>query len=196
MKRFVLMALLIFAFIVPKIAFAQTPLSTRYTACDLCGYCPDKNYLPGNWKSCARCLYPDIVGENPNASTNDTIRVNEETNEPPTAKSGHYYTMIGCLSTDLADFTAPGAAGAVTQTLLTLIFRIAGGIAFLYLMYGAFLIITSQGDAEKLNYGKRVITGAIVGLIFSLSALLIVSLIASQILRIPGFSPGTPLPAP
>lgn len=96
--------------------------------------------------------------------------------------------MIGCINTSLDSFTNPLAAGSVTQKLLNIVFSIAGGIAFLYLLYGSFLVLTSQSDPEKLNQGKRVIYGAIIGVIFAFSAVFIVNMIASNVLKIPGFS--------
>jgi len=67
------------------------------------------------------------------------------------------------------------------------VFSVAGGIAFLYLIYGAFIITTSQSNPERLNYGRRVVYGAITGLIFTLGSVFIVKFIASGILKIPGF---------
>ncbi len=95
--------------------------------------------------------------------------------------------MIGCIQTNLNDFTREGAAGGLVQTILTLIFSAGGGIAFLYLLYGSFLILTSQADPERLNHGKRVIYGALIGIIFTVGAVFIITLIGNNILRIPGF---------
>lgn len=94
--------------------------------------------------------------------------------------------MIGCIKTDLG-FTEQEAASSVTQTLLNIIFGIVGGVAFLYLIYGSFIILTSQSNPERLNYGKRLVFGAIIGVVFTLASVFIVNFIASGILRIPGF---------
>ncbi len=96
--------------------------------------------------------------------------------------------MIGCLRTNLAGgFTERGAAAGVVQTLLNLIFSAVGGIAFLYLLYGAFLVLTSQADPERLNQGKRVVYGAVIGLIFTITSVFLINFIASGVLKIPGF---------
>lgn len=169
-----------------------TVYEDRYTTCDLCGYCP-KNCTdttgevvptPGAWLKCVECLYPDL---DPDPVSCNTLLVDQAVNLPPTPYPGHWYTMIGCISTNLGGFSESGAAGNVVQTLLNVIFSIAGGIAFLYVLYGSFLILTSQGDYEKLNQGKRVVYGAIAGLIFSIASVFLVNLIASGILKIPGF---------
>ena len=73
--------------------------------------------------------------------------------------------MIGCIKTDSSGFNQQGAAASVVQAMLDLIFRIVGGIAFLYFIYGSFLVLTSQADPERLNHGRQTLYGAIVGLL-------------------------------
>ena len=115
------------------------------------------------------------------------IKVDEETNLPIAPVQGRQYTFLGCLGRNSGGFTNQGAAGGVVQSLLNIIFSISGGIAFLYLLYGSFVIATSQANPEKLNYGKRVVYGAIAGLIFTIGSVFIVKFIASGVLKIPGF---------
>ena len=97
--------------------------------------------------------------------------------------------MLGCITSNGSFENNQGAgASSFVQALFDfLVFRITGGLALLYLMYGAFIILTSQSDPERLNYGRRVVMGAIIGLIFALSSVFIVNIIGSGILRIPGF---------
>lgn len=163
--------------------FAQT----RYAACDLCGYCPP-NPAPKSWPACQKCLYPNI---NPDPNAMESLTVDAETNLPIAPALGRQYTFLGCLGGS-SSFSQEGSAGGVVQSLLNIIFSLSGGIAFLYLLYGSFIIITSQEEPEKLNYGKRVVYGAITGLIFTLSSVFIVKFVASGVLKIPGFGEGTP----
>lgn len=156
---------------------------TRYAACDLCGYCPP-NPAPQSWGKCKDCLYPNISSTDP--STKETLIVDPDTNLPLAPATGKQYTFLGCLG-GVGGFTDEGAAGGVVQSLLNIVFSITGGIAFLYLLYGAFIITTSQANPEKLNYGKKVVYGAIAGLIFTLGSVFIVKFIASGVLKIPGF---------
>jgi len=95
--------------------------------------------------------------------------------------------MIGCINTNLNSFQSEGAASSVVQTLLNLIFGATGVIGLAYFLYGSGLILTSQAEPEKLGRGKRLIVGAIVGIIFSLGSVFIVNLLASGVLKIPGF---------
>lgn len=171
-----------------------------FAECDQCGYCvPSTNNspttLPGNWQECAKCLYPQIypTDSTPDHTGKDSLRIDltiGPTNgyNPPTPQVGRAYTMLGCVKTDLTGgFRSDGAAASVVQVLMDLLFKISGALAFLYLIYGSFLIITSQADPEKLNYGKKVFFGAIVGLIFASSSVFLLNLLASGILKIPGF---------
>ncbi len=65
---------------------------------------------------------------------------------------------------------------------------VGGGLAFLLMAYGAFLLMTSSGDEEKVKQGKSIITAAIIGLLTIVGAVFLMRLITVQILKIPGFS--------
>jgi hypothetical protein len=179
--------IVIFFIIFIKIITAGVLAQTRYAACDLCGYCQG-NSPPQSWTSCQKCLYSNITNTDP--ATNETLIVDPVTNLAPTTIPGKQYTFLGCLGGESGGFTTEGAAGGVVQSLLNIIFSIAGGVAFLYLLYGSFIIATSQANPERLNYGKRVVYGAIAGLIFTLGSVFIVKFIASGILKVPGFGEG------
>lgn len=166
-----------------SVSVVNTVLAQRYAVCDLCGFCPGK-LPPQSWSACQKCLYPNITNTNPAA--NETLIIDPETNLAPTSIPGKQYTFFGCLGGSNS-FNQEGSAGGVIQSLLNIVFSITGGIAFLYLLYGSFVIATSQANPEKLNYGKRVVYGAIAGLIFTVGSVFIVKFIASGILKIPGF---------
>lgn len=179
---FVIFLLSFFFFVSSMVGLTAAP-ADRYAACDLCGYCPP-DLLPSSWENCRQCLYPDADN---NSSIKDTLRVDPTTNTGPTPYQGRQYTVIGCIRSDLGSFQQEGAAASVVQRLLDVIFGIVGGLAFLYLIYGSFVVLTSQAEPERLNYGKRLIYGAIIGLVFSLLSVFIVNFLASGILKIPGF---------
>lgn len=165
---------------------STTHAAERFATCDQCGLCQNNN-PPGNWVDCQKCLYPN-ASDDPAAL--ETLRIIDTAPSAtaPTPKPGRYFTGLGCIKTDMTDFTQQGAAGNVIQLVLNIIFSTAGGIAFLYVIYGTFVLITSQAQPERINYGKRVIVGSIIGLIFCASSVLIVNLIAGGILQLPGFS--------
>lgn len=188
MKKLFFLLILVSAFgaiFFAQSTFAQPAEQPRYAECDLCGYCNGKE-VPQAWEECRTCIYPEIAGV---ATENETLRIDTSTNLPPRTAKGRFYTQIGCISTNLSDFTNPeGAAVLVNSILNRLIFPTVGGIALLYLIYGAFILITSQSNPEKIAQGKTMVMGAIIGLVFTLSVVLIVNVIANQLLRAPGFS--------
>jgi len=154
-----------------------------YAVCDLCGYCPPNN-PPSNWEKCVDCLYP---GASKNPGSKDTLKINPSDNSAPTPYPGRKYTVFGCINVAGGFKTEEGVVG-VGQFFLNIFFSIIGGVAFLFLLYGGLTILLSQSNPEKLNYGKRVVYGAIIGLIFSFLSVFIVRILASNILRIPGFA--------
>jgi hypothetical protein len=64
---------------------------------------------------------------------------------------------------------------------------IAGGIAFLFILYSVLLITTSQGDPKKLQAGQEQLTSAITGLILVIFAVFVLRVIGVDIFCIPGF---------
>ena len=88
-------------------------------------------------------------------------------------------TAIGCI-----DYT--NTAG-LTKSLLTFALGIGGGIAFLLMIFGSFMVMTSSGNPERQQAGKEMITSAIMGLLLILLSVFILQLIGVKILAIPGF---------
>ncbi len=88
------------------------------------------------------------------------------------------WTAIGCI-----DATAIG----LVTTLSTLGVGIAGGIAFLLILFGALQIMMSAGNPEKLNAGKELVNAAITGLLLIIFSIFLLQLIGVKILAIPGF---------
>lgn len=167
--------LLLFVLTFSRSIFAQTlDPNQRYASCDQCGLCQFNGTVmptPQSWQQCKDCLYPDAN------NLGDTLRI-EGADLPPTPYQGSMYTIIGCLKTD---------AGEFTQQLVVFFMRIVGGIAFLFLIYGAIIVASSRSNPERLNYGKRVVYASIAGLLIVLGATFIIRIIASNILTIPGF---------
>lgn len=151
----------------------------RMANCDACGYCFLRADQPGSeaahitqpappagWEQCRDCLYRAADQKGKKASDNMTLI------GVPTPDKGYYYTQIGCISTD---------AGGFTSAIIALFFRLVGGIAFLYLLYGSFIIATSRSNPERLSYGRKILIAAIVGLLFALSAVFIVSFVSTTL---------------
>jgi hypothetical protein len=88
------------------------------------------------------------------------------------------WTAMGCIPTTPEGFL---------QKFLTIGVGMGGGIAFLLILFGAFQILTSTGNPEKLNEGKELVGAAISGLLLIIFSLFILRVIGFDILRIPGF---------
>lgn len=97
-----------------------------------------------------------------------------------TPRERTYYTVLGCFSTD------PAAAPFV-KSLLSIIFGIAGGLAFLAVLYGSSLVLTSSGDPLKLSQGKEVIISSLFGIFLILFSVFLLRVVGVDILGLPGF---------
>lgn len=87
-------------------------------------------------------------------------------------------TAIGCIHTTPA---------ALVNDILKFLIGIAGGIALLLMVLGAFEMITSAGNPETLKGGQDRFTQAFIGLLFVVFSVLLLQLIGVDILGIPGF---------
>jgi hypothetical protein len=82
-------------------------------------------------------------------------------------------TAIGCIPTDPI---------SLVQTVIQFVLAIAGGMAFLLMIMGAFGMITSAGNPEGINAGKDRFTKAVEGLLFVIFAVLLMKIIGVDIL--------------
>ena len=88
-------------------------------------------------------------------------------------------TAIGCIPVK--------DTGSLVVWLSKWAVGIGGGIAFLLILYGGFLVMTSQGDPKRAAGGQETITSAVMGLIMMIFAVFILRVIGVDILDIPGF---------
>jgi len=61
-----------------------------------------------------------------------------------------------------------------------------GGLALLVLVVGGYTVLTSQGDARRLNIGKSYIIYAISGLLLAVFGLIFFETLVVDILKVPG----------
>jgi hypothetical protein len=64
---------------------------------------------------------------------------------------------------------------------------IGGVVAFILIIVGAFQIILSAGNPDRVKAGKEMITSALAGLFLIIFSVLILRIIGWDILQIPGF---------
>lgn len=87
------------------------------------------------------------------------------------------YTAVGCVRVDQQGLAAD---------LIRLLLGIAGGVALLSVLAGAFIFSTSQGESGRVKQAKELITAAVSGLLFIIFSVIILDFIGVKILQIPG----------
>ncbi|HZJ18463.1 MAG TPA: hypothetical protein VFD45_02490 [Patescibacteria group bacterium] len=88
-------------------------------------------------------------------------------------------TELGCIPND--------PIGFVTK-FYSIGLGLIGGVSVLFIIYGGYIILMSQGNPDKLNTGKSYIFYAIIGLLLAIFGYVFVQIIAVDILHIPGFN--------
>lgn len=93
----------------------------------------------------------------------------------PTCNGGNGIdTAIGCIPvSDTNEFMGWILGWAI---------GVGGGIAFLLIVYASFMIMTSQGNPERLKAGQELLTSAISGLIMLIFSVFILRFIGVDIL--------------
>ena len=89
------------------------------------------------------------------------------------------HTDFGCIPHEPLAFTS-----RVYEIGLSLI----GGVALLSIIYGAFLVLTSQGDPVKLQNGKSYIVYALIGLALAVLGFVFYRVVTANVIKLPGFS--------
>ena len=91
-------------------------------------------------------------------------------------KSNETETGIGCIPNDPAGFV---------NVVLSVAIGLAGGVAFLLLVYGGFRMVFSQGSPDAIQDAREIITSAIFGLIIVVFSVFILRLVGISILGLP-----------
>lgn len=68
------------------------------------------------------------------------------------------------------------------------LFSIIAGLAFVFFVYGGITMIASFGNSEKVMHGKKVLVAAVIGLVITFSAYMLVGFIVKAIGILPGYS--------
>lgn len=88
-------------------------------------------------------------------------------------------TDLGCIPTDPALFVAK---------FYSIGLGLIGGVALLFIIFGAYLIMTSGGNPTQLNNGKSYVLYAIIGLLFAIFGYVFIQIVVVDVLHVPGFS--------
>lgn len=163
MPRRVLFLLSVFCylfFVFHPVSFAAptaTIAPTYQPTCDLCGWCSPESAQKPPSWDQCRLCLYQTDG---------------------TPREHTYYTAIGCLSTQSDLFV---------KSILSIVFGVAGGIAFLAVLAGTATVLTSGGDPIRLQSGKDMITSSIMGILLVLFSVFLLRVVGLDILKIPGF---------
>lgn len=161
------------------------------TSCNSASFsCPA---APGNCVNCSGIpipSYPFVCPgvSNPNVCCktqsacpipNNPIPTPSGNGQDPTCDGGNGIdTAIGCIPF--------GNTDAFIGFILRWAIGIGGGIAFLLIIYAAFMIMSSRGNPERLKAGQELLTSAIAGLIMLIFSIFILRVIGVDILQLPG----------
>lgn len=78
------------------------------------------------------------------------------------------------------------SAANIGKGLLGLLLTIGGAVAFIIIIITGYRLMTSQGDPEKIKGAREQLTAAIVGLVFIIFSIAILSFLGVNVLQIPG----------
>jgi len=92
---------------------------------------------------------------------------------------GGVWTALGCFSSDLST--------VIKEKVFGWGVGLAGIISLFCIIYAAFQIQTSSGNAEKVKKAQELLTSCIMGLMLIIFSVFILRLIGVNILKIPGF---------
>jgi hypothetical protein len=92
---------------------------------------------------------------------------------------GETETELGCISENPIEFTKQIYGAGL---------GLIGGVGLLFMIYGAYLILSSQGDPTQLQKGKSYIIYSILGIILAIAGFSVYQIISVDVLNLPGFS--------
>lgn len=87
-------------------------------------------------------------------------------------------TAVGDLHIEISEFT---------KTIFSLLLSISGAIILFIVLRSGYILMISQGNAEKVKEAQDRLTSAAVGLLFLIFSLVVLEVIGVDILHIPGF---------
>jgi hypothetical protein len=105
--------------------------------------------------------------------------------------SPEYMNCYTCIVDKNSSWTVFGCVPANAQDFVTIILKLAlgagGGIAFLAMLFGGYVLLTSAGSFERIIEGKRILTYSAIGLLVIVFSVFILRLIGIEILGLPDF---------
>jgi len=72
------------------------------------------------------------------------------------------------VATDKAELEDPVKVPGVVTTLIRTVLTTIGSIFIALIIYGGFLFINAKGEDEKVEKGRKIVVGAVIGLVIIL----------------------------
>ncbi len=82
---------------------------------------------------------------------------------------------------DLGRFNYPNTFGGLLAYLINLAIGIVGLVSIVFIIYGGFQYITSAGNEEQAESGKKTLTNAIIGLVIVILSYTIVTIVSNAL---------------
>lgn len=97
----------------------------------------------------------------------------------------HWYEYLPGEVDDLTGKCIPKFAQlndfwAIALAVVDILLRIGGMAAVVYVMYGGFLYMTSQGEPERIKHAKETVTNALIGIVIVIIAIVLVNFIGAS----------------
>ncbi|MCD4811021.1 pilin [bacterium] len=90
-----------------------------------------------------------------------------------------YASTLSDTLNQVTELEGQSGVGDIVGTIVKIAMPLAGIVAILLIVGASLKMITSQGNPEKLNDAKEMITNAVVGLVFILLSVAILLLISN-----------------
>lgn len=94
---------------------------------------------------------------------------------PPAAGAGCVGQPGRLIPSSPENCTVGDIVALITNGILPFFLNIAGGIAIIMILWGAFQYFTAYGDPQKIDAGKKTLTWAIIGLVVIIAARAIIT---------------------
>jgi hypothetical protein len=166
-------ATLFFAFPIPTHAACQVwvPSQCSKVRCN----------VSGTWNCCNSSSECTQAGGSPMDNNPSDTNPGDNITCTPSGGSGNsgILTAIGCVPVLGSD-----NGKAFGEFVLKWAIGIGGGIAFLLILYGGFMVMTSSGNPERLKAGQELLTSAISGLVLLIFSVFVLNFLGINILGI------------
>lgn len=97
----------------------------------------------------------------------------------PDFGSNRFNPNSNTVKTEFGDI--PRDPAELATVVLRIAIGVAGGVAFLLMVYGSFRLIFARGDPEQVQQGREIITAAIIGLLVVIFSTFILQLVGISI---------------